>query len=401
MTSKYQRRLGAFFTVLLFMFFAACASFAFEAPGDVRADFEGGSRFTRGSVNVAVLRGTWREMGRQYGALLSAELQDIYRTAILGEIAAKKPENMDVMKSIAQGYYATAPFTFRELVKGMAETSGLSQDELLLVNCVEMSAGLSLCSGVAAWGECAKDGLVYGRNYDYFPEWFKKLDKDIVIAVFHPADGSIPAATIGYAGEMYAVNGLNAEGIFLELNNGTPSGGSIHYDNRTHSTQTLFALLFDAQDMKYEDTFFHTTNTGSSFIIGVADKKEARAYEWAFFDVKRSAGASKDGLMVITNHFTDESWGIRTPSDGRSWNSLSRRKNLQTLAEKHRGAIDAKVMMKIIETPYEKGGAATAEGTMYQLTVKPQDMALWIRIPGLQDWTHVDMGKLLSGRGEK
>ena len=39
--------------------------------------FEKGSKIKNGKLSIIDLRGTWREMGRQYGALMSAELRDI------------------------------------------------------------------------------------------------------------------------------------------------------------------------------------------------------------------------------------------------------------------------------------------------------------------------------------
>ena len=44
--------------------------------------FAKGSKITNGKLSIIDLRGTWREMGRQYGALMSAELRDIYERAI-------------------------------------------------------------------------------------------------------------------------------------------------------------------------------------------------------------------------------------------------------------------------------------------------------------------------------
>ena len=385
----------AVFIVSVLCCCAASAS-SFEKSGDRQRKFEAGVRITRGVVNIVDLRGTWREMGRQYGALMAPELKHIYEAAIIGEVAHRRPENMQLMRATADAYYANAPYRYRELIAGMAETSGLKAAELTLVNSVEMVSGLSQCAGLAAWGAYAAGPLVYGRNYDYFPSWFQKLAKDIVIAVYHPGDGSLAALTVGYAGEMYAVNGLNEKGIFLELNNGTPSGGSLHFTNRTHVTQSLFALLFEAPDLKYVDSFFHTTNSSGAFIIGVADAERAHAYEWPTFGVADSSAAG-DGLMVITNHFADKSWGLAEPGDQKSWLSLSRKRNLTALAEKHKGRLNAKTMMSILDTPYDSGGATMAGATMYQLVTVPKTRELWIKITNAQNWTEVDAAALLSG----
>ena len=73
---------------------------------------------------------------------MAPELKHVYEAAIIGEIALKKPENMRLMRATADAYYANAPFRFRELLAGMAETSGLKSEELMLVNSVEQVSGL-------------------------------------------------------------------------------------------------------------------------------------------------------------------------------------------------------------------------------------------------------------------
>ncbi len=64
-----------------------------------------------------------------------------------------------------------------------------------------------------AWGDYAEDKLIIGRNYDY-SEAFALLKDDVFVTVYHPSDGALATATIGYAGEIYAVNDLNEKGVF-------------------------------------------------------------------------------------------------------------------------------------------------------------------------------------------
>ena len=182
--------------------------------------FENGFRTDRGPVRVADLRGTWREMGRQYGFLLQSELRDI--VSFVDGILSAGSGNRQAALKIRDSLSARMSFPLRAFFAGAAETSGLSVEQLYSANAVEYIAGLPACSAIAVWGDYAADRLVFGRNYDY-GESFLRLNRDVVITVFHPADGSLSAAIAGYAGEIYAVNGFNEAGLFLELNNGTPS----------------------------------------------------------------------------------------------------------------------------------------------------------------------------------
>ena len=48
----------------------------------IHGHFEKGSKTKNGKLSVIELSGTWREMGRQYGALMADELRDIYERGV-------------------------------------------------------------------------------------------------------------------------------------------------------------------------------------------------------------------------------------------------------------------------------------------------------------------------------
>ena len=241
-----------------------------------------------------------------------------------------------------------------------------------------------------AWNDYAADSLIIGRNYDY-SEAFALLKDDIAVTVYHPADGALATATIGYVGEIYAVNGMNEKGVFLELNNGKPSANIKSPDARVTGTTMLFSVLFEADDLDDLDLFFNTVNCSSSYIINVADSREGRSYEWCPIGVKRLDG---DGLLVSTNYYLHPDWLFATPSDAASWEGLTRRANLLSLCEAEKGKLDEDAMMHIIETTEENGGAMNAL-TVYQLVVEPETLTLWLQIVGGSAWTEIDLGSFL------
>ena len=214
------------------------------------------------------------------------------------------------------------------------------------------------------------------------------------MTVYHPADGALATATIGYAGEIYAVNALNEKGLFLELNNGKPSANIKSPNTRVTGTTMLFEILFEADSLDDMDLFFNTTNCSSSYIINVADKNEARSYEWCPIDVRRGENDLPEGLLVSTNYYVNPDWLFAKPSDETSWDGLTRRSNLIRLCEAEKGKMTEEKMMRIIETPIKEGGAEN-ELTVYQLVVVPGTMTLWIRVIGGSDWTPVDLGSFL------
>ncbi|MDO5563008.1 MAG: hypothetical protein Q4F74_05275, partial [Synergistaceae bacterium] len=215
----------------------------------------------------------------------------------------------------------------------------------------------------------------------------------------HPSDGSLATAVIGYAGEIYAVNGMNEKGIFLELNNGMPSGGALWYDSRVPTIAKLFEFLLDASTLDEMESFFQTTRANFAYIVGVADGQTARCYEWPVFEVKRRESHSRRGLTVLSNHFTEFSWGLPRPDDKTFWLTRSRRQNLLTLAKHFKGTINSEIMMKIMDTRIEDLGA-TNDMTLYQIVTTPETYTIWLKIPGAQNWTEIDMKEYLAPRKE-
>lgn len=352
--------------------------------------FESGRLYEYHGLNILDLRGSWYEMGRQYGQLASHLLKNVYYNFMLPNME-REPDREPFVREVADNLYRYYPHRLRQLFAGMAETSELSLEQLKIVNVVEFSAAVFNCSAMAVWGDYAADNLVYGRNYD--APGFLPLGKDVLLVVYHPSDGSLVTATIGYAGEIYAVNGINEKGLFLELNNGMPSGGTeIHYD-RLASTVELLTMLLDADSLDYADAFFRTVKGFASYTIGIADAREARSYEWCAQGIAR-APLTADGLMVMTNHYVSDEWDFARPDDEQSWGSLTRCANLKTLAEQSRGAIDAHLMCRIMQTPIEDGGPCH-ECTVYQLVFEPQTMNLWIQVAGVTTWQNIDVGKLM------
>ena len=362
--------------------------------------FEKGTKFYSGITPVLDLSGTWREMGRQYGALLSAELKDMYDRAVCGKLFGEYGCIEEDALASARKLFNSYPFRFKDFFAGMEETSGLTLDQLKLVNAVEFvsfSNGLlSGCSGVAVWGDYAQNGLVFGRNYDYC-DWLKDFAKDFVFTAFHPADGSLAVLTASYAGEIYVVNGLNEKGIFLELNNGAFSGGTLRFENRKSAVAELFECLLDVSTLDEVDAFFQTVKSSFAYLIGVSDGQIARCYEWPTFGVELRKTHTRPGLIVLTNHFTEPSWGLPRPNDEKSFKTVERRDNLLTLAKHFKGSIDVETMKGIMDTKLENGGSKL-DATVYQLVAEPGKLHIWFKVSDAQDWTLLDAKPLLRPR---
>jgi hypothetical protein len=191
---------------------------------------------------------------------------------------------------------------------------------------------------------------------------------------------------------------VNNKGLFLELNSGANSASNLKFYNRISAPIELFAMMTDASSLAQIDNEFNTTNASASFIINVADQNSAYSYEWPPFGVKR-VGNKAAGILVSTNNFVDPSWGTYK-SDDNSDLTLTRRNNLLKLANLYKGKIDVKIMQSILDTPIEHGGATSYTikndelYTGFQVIAANNNSAIWLKIPGFQDWTLVDLHEL-------
>jgi hypothetical protein len=103
------------------------------ATPDIRevSVFEGGIRYQAGEYPVLVLNGTFREMGRQYGALMRDELVSEHMM-IIGSLEKRGIARSEIR---AGGYNFSAfqPERLKEISRGIAETSGLSYENVCVL----------------------------------------------------------------------------------------------------------------------------------------------------------------------------------------------------------------------------------------------------------------------------
>lgn len=360
---------------------------------DSITSFENGTRRDDGPVIIVKVCGTWLEMGRQYGALLKNELRDIYDNFMQPEFE-KDPELKKKATYRANSIYEGYSRNLKIYFDGICEGSGLTLEELKYVNAVEYSINLSGCSTMVAWNDWTSEGLIFGRNYDY-TELYRKIAKDVVLTVFCPSDGSQKIASIGYAGETYVVNGINESGLFVVLNNGTPSGGTDIFEDRFYSPVRLMDLLFEATDMDYVRKFFKAVNANGSHIIIVSDGKSCEVFEWDKRGMHESVKVD-DSLYCLTNYYLSPEWEYETPTDETAWNAITRRNNLIARATEQKGKIDAEWMMKTMQTPIEDGGPFFKLLSLYEMIWEPDSEKMWVRVVNKCDWEPIDLRKIFE-----
>jgi len=103
--------------------------------------FEGGTAYRTSDDCYWVLRlsGSWRQMGRQYEGLVRDELRQFY-TGVTTDVE-ERGIDIDEQLENARFWASVLSPNLNELMKGIAESSGLSEDEALILN-----AGMSSLS---------------------------------------------------------------------------------------------------------------------------------------------------------------------------------------------------------------------------------------------------------------
>jgi hypothetical protein len=356
------------------------------------SEFEGGKLYRAGEVRVLELTGSYRQMGRQYGALAKDDLKAMHTT--IGEVFLNNPDEkrrmtQDELNTIARAVFDRYPQRYKEILRGMAETSGLGLDKVLLVNALEWFPKINRlsygnCSGIGVWGPYTKGPVIFGRNDDDSPVYLSFARP--TVAVFKPNDGSIPAALINYPGVIYNATGMNADGLFIELNAGNEMGFSLE---RISIFTTLFSYLQEYHNLAEFDRAMKSTLVDLSSIINVADPSRAYSYECSLWDTKRR-DQDAEGIVAAANEYSHPDWSI-TPLDPKKDPGANqiRKGNLLKLGAKYKGAITPEVMMKKIMDVQIKDGGATHAGTVFQVVASPADRKIWIKVPGRVDWTEI------------
>jgi len=356
-----------------------------------------GNYYLIGDYSVLVLHGSYYEMGSQYGTALKSSLNELYPAVVNDYLIKTHNLTMKDIESWVNPRYMLYPDNIKQLLKGMSDATGIEIKKLIilsdLTDLARITSNTSGCSGIAVFGEYTSGGpLIFGRNFDWWGH-YKNYNSYLTITVLNPDDGSNSIASIGWAGELLLQTGLNSAGIFLESNDGEISGGSKFLDDVAHPSMQSYSWLANASTLETVREAIKSSQRARAMIIGIADGNSAAAFECSLNEIKPRA-CDKNGLLVVTNHFTNPSWtNIKPPKD--ELQTETRYSNLINLAGKYKGSFNVNAMMQVLDTPTEKGGA-TQPNTIYQVIAVPAELKIWIKAPDYSDWAEIDLKPFMT-----
>ncbi len=368
------------------------------------ASFEGGQRFSAGDYPVVVLSGSYREMGRQYGGLMKTELNEEY--AFLLAKFAGRGYTQEQMRNISREADYLYPQRQKEIFYGMAETSGLTPDDIfLLYNGLIYTLLLppvpASCSYLAVWGNYTTDGsVIASRNYDLDDSLIGPFDKWYVLAVYRPSDGSNGVATFGPAG-MRPETLMNSKGLFIADDNSGIFDAVGDGLTRPDTIAEFFRFMLDYSDLNGLSAGIAGTRSDVPWIVDVAGPGQAYVCEVMSGTTRPRTG---DGVVAAANHFLDPAWNLTSPPAD---HSVSRYQNLLRQAEEAKGSIDAGKMMQIRNVRWENGGATFVHSVLssshpdmlyssdHQVVFLPETRTLWMKVVE-KDWQKVELGPLFD-----
>ena len=358
-----------------------------------------GQKYTLGKFPVLIVKGSFRDMGRQYGKLLKEEIRRFY-AHLKKELLDKPGFPEEKYARMIELLYQRYPERMRQMLEGMAESSGLSPDKIVLLDNAVLLAQLEEdyfeCSALTAWGEYTGGRpLVQARSFDFVPG-FKKFNDTLALVVLKPDDGSCPAMIFVNAGQISSVHAFNVRGLCIEANLGQP-GDDSKPEEPASTLLNLTQFMLDSGNFATLETLTTSTRVSLPLLFTLADSKQAVCCE-ADRNAYRVRAAKGSGFLAVTNHFIAPSWGpellnaYRPPTGS---TSLTRFDNLAYWAKKYKGEITPDKMLKLLATPVAQGGVLK-EDTITQYVYQPQNQELWVRAPGYQEWVKVPLKDLFG-----
>jgi len=280
------------------------------APGPLAAPAASANKSPVGRsarLPVVCLRGGFRQMGRQYGALLSGDIRrlnrDVQRVYDQNDIAIPGLSLRELSTRSLDLY----PVRFRDFARGVAEGAHVplavvaENTELFEYFAAfigpQSDATAGACSAISAWGPYTKGGtLVMGRDYD-FPNFYREFDRALVVVALHPSDGSSATALLTWAGSVGAISGFSEHGFVLENNDSSTYGDPNRYFlTRTPFMVHLPQVLLDQTSAAGVDAAMRSYRGPYPLIWNLATREAGYVYETTTSEVKRRDGA--DGLAV-------------------------------------------------------------------------------------------------------
>jgi hypothetical protein len=384
---------------------------------------------TNYAPQVIVLSGTKTQMGFRYGELMADRLRQAYEI-LINFYVNENHIPFESVASKAQVFYNKYPHSYQQFLQAEARGANLTLEQINIINGMEtlnslvkvqakdqdtkVSSSESTCASNSTASEansmldgeisgCAfisvpsiktvSGGNLIGRNYDFFAP-FDQMAKFLTVTVLNEPD-YVPTAFVGFVGQIFCATCINQKGLFVEFNNGMPSGGF----KTDHSVESLLINLLqitqDSSSFNQFDSQISAIRADYSLVVNVANRTHAKAFEFsAEQKIMMETNFTEIGIVASTNSFSHPAWE-KEPTNDECWLGHSRRDNLASQAQQ-RSVLAVNDLMEVLDVNLEQGGGKW-DYTLYQVIFNTPTMELFVR-PTVQssNWCAVNLNKAFS-----
>lgn len=335
-------------------------------------------------VKTIVVEGSHQEMGIQYGEKLKEELYGAL-SALKYFFITQNNMSYENMLEQANTFHARYSNTYSFFLEGIAQGSGLTFDDVKILNGMETIKPSSKASNKTELGACSFIFLppsktysgesLMGRNYDFCAP-YDKISENITVSILK-ATNQLPTAIIGMPGQIYCPSCVNSEGLFMALNNGMPSGGYSKNETAKSLLINMLHMKQSSNNLNHLATQLLSTQSDYSLIINTANKNEAKSFEFSSTMGLKAFCPNLEEVFVSTNYYQNITWeNIPKPSDQTTWLGVSRYNNLMSQASLQ-DKFNVENLQDMLNTNIEDGGAFW-NMTIYQMIYDSSNQNLYI-----------------------
>lgn len=359
-------------------------------------------------LKVVVAGGTPREMGRQYGAAVAADIRRGIDSYLFEHVRDNQGYGTDYMRRCAQTMARHIAPEYIEEMQGVAEGSGVPYEDILAMHTHadmvhyghdwgkpkgDAGAGHE-CSNFAVWGPGTVDGKLYhGRNLDWTTG--TKVQSSSVVYIGIPRQGN-PFALVTYAGCIGAVTGMSAAGITFGEMTSTTNDETLDGEPLFIICRRILQHCSTLAEVEQMVTSYAGT-TGWNFVIASGRECSARAFEvdagdkvvFGPDDEKENRPPVSQGLpyaVYRTNHPISEKMQKKILEKAgidnyevakiavRGMDTWQRYESIRLwLGKEHVGKVDARLTRAMLQTKPLAGG-----GNLHSVVFAPSDLRMWV-----------------------
>jgi hypothetical protein len=364
--------------------------------------YDGGAAYKLKNTDfkILVLEGTFRQMGRQYGQLMDAEITSIYQ--LISDRLKSQGWSDDSLASYAKYLELTQPQLIKEIVYGISETSSLSKEEQFICSSFLRVFNKPCGSTFTAWGDYTnKKPLNTAQSWEYAIDELSDFKEFLTLVVYKPKGIGNSFAEVNFAGSVYFQSGINNRRLYLNIQSAVLSDDQIKPE-RVPVEYEAITYLLDYATVDAIEVPLNALNADASVIINAVDVNNAAVFQCPTYNIHRR-NPSLNGYLIATNHFVDPPVGwpvLELPPLPYSCWTNERRNNALSFGNIYKGGFNTELMQNLLAIPVKDGGVSFAENiwfeTIFQTITVPVDLDMYLRVPGRFEWKLIELQALFD-----